>query len=107
MTATASSLFGQLDRSLHERLADLLHRADRGDDSTALDLARVELPKMVSALQALLAEHAPDERGRCGTCRRRRFGRRRPAPCRAYLTAHICLVIADDRAGSRHLHRAS
>jgi hypothetical protein len=105
----ASSLFGQLDRSLHDRLGDLVHRAERGDDSTALDLARVELPKIVTALRALLAEHQPDERGRCATCRRHRFSRKLPSPCRAYLAAHLCLVIADNAAlgTQRHLHRAS
>jgi hypothetical protein len=105
----ASSLFGQLDRSLHDRLCDLVRRAERGDDSTALDLARVELPKIVTALRALLEEHQPDERGRCATCRSRRFSRRLPSPCRAYLAAHLCLVIADDETvgAHRHLHRAS
>ena len=106
----ASSLFGQLDRSLHDRLGDLISRAERGDDSTALDLARVELPKIVTALRALLEEHQPDERGRCPTCRRSRFSRKLPSPCRAYLAAHLSLVIADDAhhpGDRRHLHRAS
>lgn len=105
----ASSLFGQLDRSLHDRLGDLVHRAQRCDDDTALDLARVELPKIVTALRTLLDEHQPDERGRCATCRRRPFGRKLPSPCRAYLAAHLCLVIADEASpgGRRHLHRAS
>jgi hypothetical protein len=105
----ASSLFGQLDRSLHARLSDLVGRAHRGDDDTAVHLARVELPKIVTALRALLDEHTPDERGRCATCRRRRFSRKLPSPCRAYLAAHLCLMIADEvRPGDhRHLHRAS
>jgi len=107
----ASSLFGQLDRSLHDRLCDLVRRAQRCDDDTALDLARVELPKIVSALRTLLDEHRPDERGRCRTCRSRRFRGKLPSPCRAYLAAHLCLVIADDARsggyGHHHLHRAS
>lgn len=104
----ASSLFGQLDRSLHDRLGYLVSRATRGDDDTALHLARVELPKVVTALRALLDEHQPDERGRCATCRRGRFGRKLPSPCRAYLAAHLCLMIAQDNrpGGHRHLHRA-
>lgn len=102
----ASSLFGQLDRSLHDRLGDLVRRAQRGDDPTALDLARVELPKIVTALRALLDEHQPDDRGRCVTCRRRPFGRKLPSPCRAYLAAHLCLL-TDVSGGRRHLHRAS
>lgn len=104
-----SSLFGQLDRSLHDRLGDLVRRARRGDDDTALDLARVELPKLVTALRALLDEHSPDERGRCATCKSRRLRRRLPSPCRAYLAAHLCLMSADEetRTTRRHLHRAS
>ncbi|HEX3790491.1 MAG TPA: hypothetical protein VHW44_21680 [Pseudonocardiaceae bacterium] len=104
-----SSLFGQLDRSLHDRLGDLVRKAERGDDETVLDLARSELPKMVSALRALLDEHRPDDRGRCPTCRRKRFSRRLPSPCRAYLTAHLCLMIADSDTGEppRRLRHAS
>jgi hypothetical protein len=104
----ASSLFGQLDRSLHTHLGDLVRQAERGDDPTALDLARVELPKIIAALRALLDEHQPDERGRCSTCKRGRFNRKLPAPCRAYLAAHLCLVIADDAhlGDQRHLRRA-
>jgi hypothetical protein len=91
-----SSLFGELDRSLHERLLDLVRKAERGDDAVARQLAKVEVPKMVTALCALLDEHHPDDQGRCATCRRRRFGRRLPAPCRAYLAAHLCLLTCED-----------
>lgn len=94
----ASSLFGQLDRSLHDRLGELARLARRADDETALQLARHDLPRLVTAVQALLDEHRPDERGRCQTCRRGRFRRRLPSPCRAYLTAHLCLSHTDDEA---------
>ncbi|HEX7661107.1 MAG TPA: hypothetical protein VF444_16680 [Pseudonocardiaceae bacterium] len=93
---TRTPLFGQLDRSLRAHLGDLLSRARHGDEEVAIDLARVEVPKIVTALRALLDEHHPDAHGRCPTCRTRRFGRHLPAPCRAYLAAHLCLVIADD-----------
>lgn len=104
----ASSLFGQLDRSLHTHLGDLVRQAQRGDDGTALDLARVELPKIIAALRALLDEHQPDERGRCPTCRRGRFSRKSPSPCRAYLAAHLSLVTVEDAhlGDRRHLRRA-
>ena len=92
---TRTPLFGQLDRSLRAHLGDLLSRARHGDEEVAIDLARVEVPKIVTALRALLDEHHPDAHGRCPTCRTRRFGRHLPAPCRAYLAAHLCLVIAD------------
>ena len=75
-----------------------MRRAERGDAETMYALARVELPKVVTALRALLDEHQPDERGRCATCRRRRFSRRLPAPCRAYLTAHLCLLAVEEEA---------
>lgn len=104
----ASSLFGQLDRSLHDRLDELVRRSEWGDDRTALELARTELPKLVTALSALLDEHRPDERGRCTTCRRGRFSRKLPSPCRAYLTAHLCLMFADEaHPGERRHLRAS
>jgi hypothetical protein len=93
-----SSLFGELDRSLHDRLGELIRHAENGDDATARRLAMVEVPKMVAALHALLDEHHPDDHGRCATCRRGRFGRRLPAPCRAYLAAHLCLLITEDEA---------
>jgi hypothetical protein len=102
-----SSLFGQLDRSLHDHLGDLVRQAERGDDLTALDLARTELPKMVTALRALLNEHSPDQPGRCPTCRSHRFSRRAPSPCRAYLTAHLCLMIAQDANPSARRFRAA
>jgi hypothetical protein len=104
----ASSLFGQLDRSLHDHLGFLVSRARRGDDDTARHLGRVELPKIVAALKALLDEHQPDERGRCVTCRRGRLRRKLPSPCRAYLSAHLYLLITEDNhpGGYRHLDRA-
>jgi len=114
-----TSVFSQLDKSLHEHLSDLMRLAAKADDRTAIGLARVELPRMVTALKALLDEHQPDENGRCPTCRTRRFSRRLPSPCRAYLAAHLCLTITRDEqratrdetatstsAGRRHLRSA-
>ncbi|HEV2778587.1 MAG TPA: hypothetical protein VGX25_04230 [Actinophytocola sp.] len=90
----SSSIFGHLEASLHDYLADVATRAQTGDDATAAGLARSELPRIIAALQAVLDEHEPDDEGRCRTCRRR-FGRT-PAPCRAYLTAHLCLLVDED-----------
>ena len=115
-----TSVFSQLDKSLHEHLSDLMRLAAKADDRTAVGLARAELPRMVTALKALLDEHQPDENGRCPTCRTRRFSRRLPSPCRAYLAAHLCLTITRDEnrvvrddesagpspAGRRHLRSA-
>ncbi|ACU39496.1 hypothetical protein KCV87_27525 [Actinosynnema pretiosum subsp. pretiosum] len=102
----ALTVFGQLDRSLHDHLAALVRRADQADGESAVELARSELPRVVAALKSLLDEHQPDERGRCGTCRRRwsgLWGRRSTAPCRAYIGAQLCLAVAGPRpvAGSR------
>ena len=91
----SSSIFGHLEASLHDYLADISQRAQTGDDLSALRLARTELPRIAAALRSVLGEHEPDEDGRCRTCRTRRFGRA-AAPCRAYLTAHLCLLVAED-----------
>jgi hypothetical protein len=86
-----------LETSLADYLADVTHRARFGDEPAAVTVARFELPRLVVALKAVLDEHSPDERGRCPRCRTRRFGRT-PAPCRAYLTAHLCLVVTEEEA---------
>jgi hypothetical protein len=91
----SSPIFGHLETSLAEYLADVVHRAEFGDERAAAAVARLELPRIVEALKAALDEHEPDQFGRCPTCRHGRFGRT-PAPCRAYLSAHLCLVAADD-----------
>ena len=90
-----SSVFGHLEASLNDYLGDLVRRGERADAPTATNIARVELPRVISALRATLDDHHPDAHGRCGACRTRRFGRA-PVPCRAYLTAHLCLLITDD-----------
>jgi hypothetical protein len=91
----SSSIFGHLEASLHGYLEDTIQRAAVADGQTAASLGRFELPRIAAALQAVLNEHEPDENGRCRTCRRRRFGRP-TAPCRAYLTAHLCLLVTED-----------
>lgn len=104
---TGSSLFGQLDRSLHERLGELVHRAHEANQHTALDLAKIEVPRMVMALRTLLEEHQPDATGHCLTCKIHRFRRRSPAPCRAYLAAHLCLMIGEDATSDSSEHEMS
>ncbi len=90
-----SPIFGQLETSLADYLTDITYRAQFGDERAAEAVARYELPRVVEALRAVLDEHSPDEHGRCPTCRTSRFGRA-PAPCRAYLTAHLCLVVTEE-----------
>jgi hypothetical protein len=96
MGVTVSSpIFGQLETSLAEYLADVVQRAEYGDERTAAGVARFELPRLVEALKAVLDEHQPDQFGRCPSCRHTRLGRT-PTPCRAYLSAHLCLVATED-----------
>lgn len=92
---SSSPIFGQLETSLADYLTDITYRAQFGDERAASTIARFELPRLVAALRAVLDEHAPDEYGRCPRCRTRRFGRA-PSPCRAYLTAHLCLVVTEE-----------
>lgn len=90
-----NSIFGHLESSLNEYLADLTRRGETADPVTAIRIATAELPRVVAALQAVLDEHRPDEQGRCPSCRKRLLGRA-PAPCRAYLAAHLCLLVTED-----------
>jgi hypothetical protein len=99
----SSSIFGHLEASLHDYLADVSRRAQTGDELAAANLARSELPRVAAALRAVLAEHEPDENGRCRTCRTRRFGRA-AAPCRAYLTAHLCLLVTEEDQPGDSIH---
>ncbi|GGP49587.1 hypothetical protein [Saccharothrix coeruleofusca] len=90
----STTVFSQLDRSLHEHLTALVRLAAEADERTAAELTRSALPRVVAAVKSLLDEHQPDEHGRCATCRPRWWRRRRPAPCRAYLGAQLCLMAA-------------
>jgi hypothetical protein len=92
-----SSIFGQIEASVQGYLTEITRRVQVSDGHAAATIARSELPRIAAALQAVLNEHKPDQRGRCRTCRRRLF-RRAPSPCRAYLTAHLCLLPAEDGA---------
>ncbi|GAA0229692.1 hypothetical protein GCM10010492_30190 [Saccharothrix mutabilis subsp. mutabilis] len=103
----STTVFSQLDKSLHEHLATLVRLSATADDDTAVELARSELPRVVTALKALLDEHTPDEHGRCPTCRTRRFSRRLPSPCRAYLGAQLALTVSAESPGlHRHVRSA-
>ncbi|WP_146108050.1 hypothetical protein V5P93_005337 [Actinokineospora auranticolor] len=93
-----------MEASLQGYLTEVSHRAEVDGDAAATRLARAELPRIVAALRALLAEHSPDENGRCPSCRTRLFTRA-PAPCRAYLTAHLCLLVTEDTSYKEHLAR--
>ena len=88
-SALRDATYGWLDR-----VAIVIDRADALSLSV---LARTELVRMVAAWRALLAEHEPDEDGRCRSCsgwRQRRRGYR----CSVWVTAHRYLVANDASA---------
>ena len=85
------TIFGFMTASLRAYLYDLDALSRSTDEHTMAELGRLELPRVLTALNALLEAHQPDENGRCAACRPRRFGRT-TGPCRAYLTAHLCLI---------------
>lgn len=100
---------GPLQGSVHDRLDDLTRAAAVTDPQAAAELAHREIPLLVQALRSVLAEHEPDARGRCPSCRGRLarlpFRRRNVLPCRAYLAAQLRLGTVDPagphRAGRR------
>ncbi|WP_018681076.1 hypothetical protein [Actinokineospora enzanensis] len=98
----SASIFGHMESSLRGYLADLGRRAEVDTEDAAAHLARTELPRVVAALRALLDDHRPDTNGRCPSCRTRLLTKA-PAPCRAYLTAHLCLLVTEDTSYREHL----
>jgi hypothetical protein len=76
-----------------ERVALVLRNADVPSRAA---LAEVEMPRLMAAVVALLADHEADEDGRCRVCARWRWGR--GVRCSVWVTAHRYLVV-DDRAG--------
>ena len=92
--ALRDGTYGWLDRVLIVlRDADMPSRAA---------LAETEMPRLIGALLALLADHEPDEDGRCRRCSRWR--RRRGVRCSVWVTAHRYLVGSDvdSDASGRH-----
>ena len=78
-----------------ERLETVARDADAESQAA---LAQTELVRLTEAWRALLAEHEPDEDGRCPQC----SGWRRPKsfPCPVWLCAHRRLVACD--GGGHH-----
>lgn len=104
--AVLSSVYRELDESVRMHLAELARFAvNEEDDRRVAELARQEVPKLVSAVRTLLVEHRPDARGHCPTCRPGLFRRRLAAPCRAYLAAHLCLMNIEDMGMKKRTDR--
>lgn len=90
MDQVLSSALRDATLSWLDRLDTLICAADA---SSRTAIAETELLRMVAAWRALLAEHEPDEEGRCRRCARRR--RRRRHLCSVWITAHQYLVVSD------------
>jgi len=106
------TIVGPLQTSVQRRLDDLSRSVDTADRDQAADLAAWEIPRLVQALRATLATHAPDARGHCPVCRGRMsrlfFRRRGRTPCRAYLAAQLSLGPGIEdvvRPRTKHLRR--
>ncbi|GAA2813901.1 hypothetical protein [Saccharopolyspora taberi] len=93
----------ELNESVRRRLDLLAEIADRGDDHAVSEVARTEMPSLVAAVRALMAEHEPDETGQCPACSRilrrwQRLWRQPKSPCRVYLAARWALL--DEQVGA-------
>lgn len=94
--AQRDALYGWLDQ--------LKSLARQGDTPSRAMLADTELVWLIDAVAALLAEHEPDEDGRCPSCPAR--AQRRGYRCAVWTSAHRHLLAADSTApdvlGGRH-----
>jgi hypothetical protein len=88
---------GVLSSALRDATYDWLQRLETlvrdADVPSRAALAQTEFVRLAAAWRALLAEHDPDEEGRCPRCSRWR--RRRRFPCSVWLSAHHQLVASD------------
>ncbi|MGH4021066.1 MAG: DUF4254 domain-containing protein [Pseudonocardiaceae bacterium] len=82
-----------LRNSVYQRLSYLDTLASNADLRSRAALADTEIARMTTAWRALLAEHEPDEHGRCPQCSGWR--RRRGHPCSVWTTAHRHLITDD------------
>jgi hypothetical protein len=81
-----------------ERVDAVLRDADTRSRAA---LAEIEVPRMIAALRALLADHEPDEDGRCHRCSR---WRRHDVRCSVWVTAHRHLVLNDPSGNDTGRH---
>lgn len=94
------SVYRDMEQSVRTRLAELTEAAAAGNPGERAELGSAEVPKLVAALRDLLAEHAPDAKGRCRTCRKGWLRRKSASPCRGFLAAYLALVLSGDSAAS-------
>jgi hypothetical protein len=86
-------LASTLSDAVHDRLDYLDKLAAEGDPPCRAALAGTEIARLTSGWRTLLAEHEPDEHGRCPQC----SGLLRPRrhPCTVWTTAHQHLITED------------
>lgn len=80
-------MWQELHLQVRNRLQVIEGVAVEGDDRVAADLARAEVPLLVTAVRVLLEGHRPDVDGYCRACWGRRWWQRSTVPCRQYLLA--------------------
>jgi hypothetical protein len=81
------------------RLETLIHDADLPSRAA---LAETETSRLIRAWRGLLAEHEPDQNGRCRRCSGWR--RHRAFPCSVWVTAHRYLVVTEAAVGEVGRH---
>jgi hypothetical protein len=86
--------FGQLRESMYGCIDNIEYLLAEYPDEVVLSLARNEIPRLISAIRGVVAEHRPDADGRCAGCgfRRTETGYQLEIwPCRAINAVHVYL----------------
>ncbi|MDQ3276292.1 MAG: hypothetical protein M3Q39_15035 [Actinomycetota bacterium] len=91
-------LASTLHDAVYQRLDYLDRLVTEADLPSRAALADTEVARMTAAWRVLLAQHKPNEHGRCPQC----SGWRRPRkfPCSVWTTAHEHLISVDRAAPS-------
>ncbi|MGH3692674.1 MAG: hypothetical protein ACRDRX_01490 [Pseudonocardiaceae bacterium] len=100
MTVHTAGDHGNVYQAGYHRLRDVLHSAVTHTGSDARDGVESLAWRTGVALDSLLAAHPVDRRGRCRSCRRPRFWRRRRA-CMVFQQAHYWLRQPADQLAGR------
>jgi hypothetical protein len=99
-------MFRERDESVNRQLLALTQIINDGNDQAVAEAARSEVPRLIAALNELLASHRPDVNGYCPDCGTPRWWRRhRNAPCRTYFAVHLALIGDATRSHARHALR--
>lgn len=83
-------LSATLSGAVDDRLAYLTTLAETSDASSRAALTLTEIPHLVEVIREMLADHTPDQRGRCHRCSRRPW--RRSTGCAIWWTAYRHLI---------------